>query len=308
MNRKSPLVSVVVPTYNHAQFLREALSSVVKQRYQNWEAIIVNNYSVDNTEEVVTSYREQRIRLVNFANNGVIGASRNEGIRLSSGTYVAFLDSDDTWVDSKLERCVSELEEGCDVVGHRMLIKLEGGKTVAPPTGPSNEISYDLLLFGGNVLATSSTVVRREAMVRVGDFRTEDKFITAEDYDLWLRIAKANFQFRFLPDLLGEYRVHEGNAGRYGRVKKATLNVLDDHFASLEKDDFVNRVRKRKRRSDVIAIDAWEFQKVREYRVAIAECAESLRVWPLNGKAYVVGLVTVGDMLVRSIVGALRAR
>ncbi|MFM8815465.1 MAG: glycosyltransferase family 2 protein, partial [Actinomycetes bacterium] len=109
MNR-SPLVSIVIPTYNHAPMLQRALSTVVKQTYQNWNAIVVNNFSTDNTLEIVAAFNDPRIQVVNFRNNGVIGASRNEGIALSTGTYVAFLDSDDTWVPSKLEKCVEILE------------------------------------------------------------------------------------------------------------------------------------------------------------------------------------------------------
>src|SRR5687767_4383972 len=92
-----PLVSVIIPTYNHAPFLREALESLIAQDFRDWEALVVNNYSTDDTLEVVRSFDDRRIRVENFRNNGVIGASRNLGIRLSRGKYIAFLDSDDKW-------------------------------------------------------------------------------------------------------------------------------------------------------------------------------------------------------------------
>src|SRR3989304_1426515 len=76
----SPLVSVIIPTYNHAHFLREALESVCAQTHANWEAVVINNYSEDNTVEVVESFKDPRIRLENFRNNGVIAAFRNRGI------------------------------------------------------------------------------------------------------------------------------------------------------------------------------------------------------------------------------------
>ncbi|MDP2842393.1 MAG: glycosyltransferase family A protein, partial [Acetobacterium sp.] len=96
MNAASPpLVSVVIPTYNHAGFLREALESLVAQTFSDWEALVVNNYSEDDTLDVVEAFNDPRIRVENFRNNGVIGASRNRGIRLSKGKYIAFLDSDD---------------------------------------------------------------------------------------------------------------------------------------------------------------------------------------------------------------------
>ena len=100
-------VSVVVPTYNHARFIGDALRSVVAQTFGDWEAVVVNNFSTDDTVDVVRGIGDPRIRLVDFANHGIIAAGRNEGIRLATGDYVAFLDSDDAWHPGKLERCTT---------------------------------------------------------------------------------------------------------------------------------------------------------------------------------------------------------
>ena len=111
-------VSIVIPTYNHEAFLGAALSSVVNQTYTNWEAIVVNNFSTDGTEALVHSFNDPRIKLVNFHNNGIIGAARNQGINLAINPFVAFLDSDDTWLPTKLEKCVAALTNGADLVCH----------------------------------------------------------------------------------------------------------------------------------------------------------------------------------------------
>ena len=81
-------VSVVVPTFNHAKFLNQALQSIIKQSHQNWEAIIVNNFSTDDTLQIIESFNEPRFKVVNFQNNGIIAASRNEGIRRSSAQLI----------------------------------------------------------------------------------------------------------------------------------------------------------------------------------------------------------------------------
>jgi len=94
---KTPVVSIVIPTYNHEHFLKKCLQSVVDQTFTNWEAIVVNNFSEDNTIAVVNSFHDPRIHLVNFKNNGIIAASRNKGIKLSRADLIAFLDSDDIW-------------------------------------------------------------------------------------------------------------------------------------------------------------------------------------------------------------------
>ena len=112
----APLVSIVIPTYNHAPLLHRAIESIRAQTFTHWKAIIVNNFSTDDTVSVVESFSDNRIQLIDFANNGVIAASRNKGIELADGTYVAFLDSDDTWFPEKLEMCVGVLEKGADLV------------------------------------------------------------------------------------------------------------------------------------------------------------------------------------------------
>ncbi len=91
------LVSVVIPTYNHARFLGRALQSVMDQTYKNWEVIIIDNHSQDNTDEIVEAFKDPRITLLKIHNNGVIAASRNMGIRAAKGEWIAFLDSDDHW-------------------------------------------------------------------------------------------------------------------------------------------------------------------------------------------------------------------
>src|SRR3989304_1110083 len=116
----APLVTVVIPTYNHAHFLREALQSVRAQSFSEWEAVVVNNYSEDDTIAVVESFADPRIRLENFRNNGIIAASRNRGIALARGKYLAFLDSDDLWLPEKLACFISHLDGGFDVFCHRL--------------------------------------------------------------------------------------------------------------------------------------------------------------------------------------------
>lgn len=93
----SALVEVVIPTYNQADFLRVALQSVIAQDHQNWVATVVNNLSSDYTHNVVHELTDSRIRIVDFANHGVIAASRNLAIRDSRADFIAFLDSDDWW-------------------------------------------------------------------------------------------------------------------------------------------------------------------------------------------------------------------
>ena len=99
---KQPFFSVVIPTYNQDELLKKALNSVIAQK-ENYEIIIIDNFSNDKTEEVVKNYKQKSLKYIKKNNNGVIGISRNEGIKNSNGSWIAFLDSDDFWHDKRLE-------------------------------------------------------------------------------------------------------------------------------------------------------------------------------------------------------------
>src|SRR3990172_8575884 len=121
----NPLVSVVIPTYNHARFLGRALQSVLDQTYTNWEAIVIDNHSQDNTDEIVDSFRDPRIILLTIYNNGVIAASRNMGIRAAKGEWIAFLDSDDWWTPNKIQVCLEQINDKVDLVYHSLKLVSE---------------------------------------------------------------------------------------------------------------------------------------------------------------------------------------
>ena len=113
------LVSIVIPTYNQSEFLRQAIDCIINQTYGSWEAIVVNNFSTDETISVVEGFNDPRVSLINFSNDGVIARSRNLAISRARGEFVAFLDSDDLWEPTKLERSVERLKSGADLVCHR---------------------------------------------------------------------------------------------------------------------------------------------------------------------------------------------
>ena len=161
-----PSVSVVIPTYNHAQFLGAALASVRAQTVTDWECIVVNNFSTDDTERLVAELGDTRIRLVNFSNHGVIAASRNQGIALAQSELVAFLDSDDAWAPDKLQKCFDKLTKGFDLVCHAERWLHEDGDVREVVYGPERRATFDNLLFEGNCISTSAVVVRRDWLAK----------------------------------------------------------------------------------------------------------------------------------------------
>lgn len=283
----NPLVSVVIPTYNHACFLKEALESVIKQTYSNWEIIVVNNYSEDETIEVVEHFADSRIQLINFRNQGVIGASRNVGIAASRGQYVAFLDSDDRWFPDKLLASVERLQLGFDLVCHSQIYRYENGSQKRVSYGPEYNANYSRLLFHNNCIATSATVVCKTVLEKLGGFSEAAELITVEDYDLWLRIAKANYKIGFLDETLGEYRVHSGGASkRLLKHMHATLTVISEHYHEGIKQTVWNRLKFQNRCSRVMSSIAWQMSDVENRSDALHTIGRALRSWPFNYRAY----------------------
>ena len=125
----SEKVSIVIPTYNHAKYLGKCVNSVENQTYNNWEAIIVNNNSTDNTIDIINSFNDKRIKTININNDGIIAKSRNIGIQSASGSYIAFLDSDDWWYPNKLE-IIMQKKGNSDFIYHYLDIYKNGKKTI----------------------------------------------------------------------------------------------------------------------------------------------------------------------------------
>ena len=243
----NPSLSIIIPTYNHANFLGIALDSVRGQTFVDWEVIVVNNFSEDDTVAVVGSYDDPRIRLVNFANHGIIAAARNHGLSHTEAPFVAFLDSDDFWYPAKLKRCMEKLAQGYDLVCHSEVWAGPGKRRRIVHYGPESRATYEGLLLDGNCISTSAVVVRREWLERVGDFSIQPEFVTAEDYELWLKLACNGAKIGFVDEVLGEYLIHEGNQSRVAlRNMHAVTAVFDYHRSWLEGHKMsASRVRRR---------------------------------------------------------------
>jgi glycosyltransferase involved in cell wall biosynthesis len=288
----SPLVSVVIPTYNHATMLQRALATVVEQTYQNWNAIVVNNFSTDNTLEVVAAFNDPRIQCVNFRNNGVIGASRNEGIALATGKYVAFLDSDDTWFTTKLEQCVEILESGSDLVCHAEYWIDENGKSRLVAYGPSEAATHHNLIYKGNRISTSATVIRTALLKEVHGFDVAPELISTEDYDLWIRLAAKSDKFAFITEPLGEYHRHDNNVS--ANIEKhlaAELALLEKHFSANTR--FENMIARRRRKALAYYGAGRSLHRTRKHFLALQKYSRSLVIWPISLRLYAAVMLSL---------------
>lgn len=234
-----PKISVILPTYNRAYCLGRTINSVINQTYINWELIIVDNYSTDNTLELVSEFNDCRIRYFRFKNDGMVAASRNEGLRYASGEHIAFLDSDDWWDSRKLEQSVIYLNEGADLIYHDLLIVSDEG--VSPyffkksKSRKLNSPIFNDLLVNGTAISNSSVVVRRIYLNEINGFSLDPLLVGAEDYDAWLRISKITENFVKLPYCLGFYTRGRNNLSSSQRTITNLKRILSIYSADLKK-------------------------------------------------------------------------
>jgi len=218
--------SIIIPTYNRAKLVQEAIESVLRQTLDDVQVIVVDDGSTDGTGELLRSRYGERVRYFYQENSGR-SAARNRGVVASSGRYVLFLDSDDLLLPQALEREVAYLDAHPDigVVYTDGYFCDEAGRNVAriAPARPIHRpdtILEDLVL-SNVILACHSVLVRRTALDAVGPPYFDEALRGTEDEDLWIRLAARGTAFAYLDVPTCQYRVHGSNASRYDPASPA---------------------------------------------------------------------------------------
>jgi glycosyltransferase involved in cell wall biosynthesis len=200
MNKSSPFFFVIIPTYNRREYLEIALQSVLEQTFPNFEVIVIDDGSTDKTNELISSYTDQRIVYYDQANYGVAHA-RNRGLERAGGGFIAFLDSDDRWLPKKLERALDYIQRYPSIrIFHTEEKWCRQGKIL----NPQNKYKKPNGFVYKNVLplcciGMSTAVIHREVFNSIGNF---DEALTAcEDYDFWLRATYRN-PVKLIPEYL----------------------------------------------------------------------------------------------------------
>ena len=217
------LVSVIIPCYNQAHFLSEAIESVLAQTHPSFEIIVIDDGSTDNTSEVAARFPS--VRCIRQQNQG-LPAARNSGLRAARGSYLVFLDSDDRLLPEAHETGLKYLldhPECAFASGHYRLIDAAGKIVETNPQPRIDEDHYLALLQNNYITVPASVMYRREIFDEVGPFDTSLK--SSEDYELYLRIARAHPVYCH-GQLVAEYRQHGSNmSSNSERMLKATLTV-----------------------------------------------------------------------------------
>lgn len=211
---KVPLISVVIPTYNSAHYLGNAIKSVFNQTYTNWELLVVDNHSTDDTDQILAEFSNLRMNVFKVINSGSIAISRNKGCAHAKGEWLAFLDSDDYWAEDKLQICSKYFLPDVDLIYHDLKIFDESLKRQVNKKIKSRQLKTPVtidLLLKGNTIATSSVVVRKTAIDSVEGMNEAPELIGTEDYNTWLKISQRTNGFKHIGKTLGYYRLHEAN-------------------------------------------------------------------------------------------------
>jgi len=234
-----PFFSVVIPTFNRSPVLKRAIESVLAQSFLDYEILVMDDGSTDDTQTVVESFHDQRICYNWAENSGGPATPRNRGIDAARADWICFLDADDLWYPDKLERVAEEIKRNpdSDLFCHNMMLSDVRSSSKSPLRyGPYKADFYRVMLLWGNRLATSATTVRRDYLdkhkVR---FNQSADYVIVEDYDMWLRCAFYDGKFIFINEILGDYTLEYDNiSSNYEKYRHNFSVMLKNHVYSLQ--------------------------------------------------------------------------
>jgi glycosyltransferase involved in cell wall biosynthesis len=270
-----PRVSAIVPCYNGAHFLPDALDSALAQTFADYELLVIDDGSTDNTAEVAGDYSARhpgRVRYIHQENKG-LAVARNTAIAAARGDLLALLDCDDLWMPERLAEGVRVMD-ACPEVGllHADIVCIDADRRPLPP------LSRDERFLSGRIfehiytrrahVSCPTVLFRRECVEKVGGFDPELTRLGCEDRDLWLRIAR-HWPFAYIPRPMAQYRITPGSMSRNReKMMKAKMYVLEKHAGA--------SLRGRMLRREALA---GVYQEMAELSTGAGEPAEARRWW-----------------------------
>ena len=205
-NYVDDLVSVIMPAYNAGKFLEGSIASVMQQTYDKWELIIINDCSTDNTFDILKNVNDPRISIINNESNLGVAETRNHGLMKAKGQYLAFLDSDDIWLKSKLKVQLIELKANVNAVCcHTSFQRIDESNNIIGRVNAVDYVDYKLMQKG-NFIGNLTGIIDRNKI----NLDIQQKRVKHEDYLMWLEILKfdkKNYSIG-LKNVYAKYRVH----------------------------------------------------------------------------------------------------
>lgn len=227
------MISVVMPTYNRAKTIERAINSILEQTYQDFEIIIVDDNSNDNTEEIVKSIKDSRIRYIKNTVNKGANESRNIGVSEALGEIIAFQDSDDEWIKNKLELQMKALQEKkCDVVASGFFRYEDDGTRSSIPEKPICDEEIATQIMFGNFISTQTLLGKKECFI---EEKFDPNFPRMQDWELMIRISR-KYKIHYINTQLANVYI-QGNS-----ISKDNTKAIEALKMLLEKyDDFYNK-------------------------------------------------------------------
>lgn len=277
------LISVIIPTYNRADIVIDAINTILNQTYQNFEIIIIDDGSTDNTKQVIKEINDPRIRYIYQENSGRPSCARNKGIKIATGEYIAFLDSDDLWHHQMLEKNINALNSNNNIgfvtnwSSYRTFQGEEIFKKICYAKNRHDYMSY-LLLSPDKAYAGPSTIlVKKECFEKVGCFDEEMTF--CEDWDMFFRISLL-YEFYNIEEVLTYVRVHQKSLSKMPEVTKfreGYLRFLQKAFENKNLPQEVLSIKNKTYSNVLWVIGSWALYKSKEFSIARESLLKSLK-------------------------------
>lgn len=304
-----PIISVIIPTYNNAAYLCEAIDSVLAQTYKDFEVIVIDDGSTDNTREMVKKY-DGKIRYL-FQENKGVSAARNIGIKMAIGDYIALLDDDDSWLTDKLLLQVFAIEANPEIAmvftdveafDEKGIVNSSFGRPSNPMLFDKEEFRYKMAkttfddgavlkgniykdLLKCNMIVPTTALIKKRVFDIVGYF--DNNLPVNQDYDLWIRISK-RYPVLYLNKLTARYRVRDKSiSGKMGlreyRYREHDAEMLKKHLNTGSQKD---KSFLRKRILDCYKIAVWGYLNLSDFKKARILCFRSLVFKKFQPKLY----------------------
>jgi glycosyltransferase involved in cell wall biosynthesis len=294
MAERSPRVSVVIPAWNAARTLPETLDSVFAQTFTDLEVIVVDDGSTDRTPEVLAAYGD-RIRVLHKVNEGRPSTTRNLGLKAARGELLALLDADDRWHPEKVAKQVALFDHNprLGLVYTAATIIDASGRTIkVNPCSAQARGQIHGLLATRNIMVGSSAMVRARAVVEAGYY--DESLTSAENWDLWIRIARS-WEVDFVPEPLTYYRVHGGNRSAAVDLRQRNIfRILAKHHDPNDRSKEGRRLRREAYFNVYYAVLGMSYFERLEMRQARAALARAFVLKPRRDVARLLGLSLLG--------------
>jgi len=279
----SKLVSVIIPTYNRADIITEAINTVLEQTYQNFEIIVIDDGSTDNTCEVIKNIDDSRIQYIYQENSGRPSLARNTGIKISIGEYIAFLDSDDLWHREKLEKQIDILDNNNNIglVTNWSLYKTFKNEEIQVKKSQAKtqkeNVLYILTAPDKAFTGTPTLLVRKKCFETIGSF--DDEMTFCEDWDLFFRISLL-YEIYNIEEILTYVRMHQESISKTPDVKKfkdSYLRYLQKAFENKNLSPELLKIKDEAYSNALWSIGGWALHKSKDYQTARKSFLESIK-------------------------------